>query len=68
MSYDSKALYLGDGVYAQLDEWGCVVLTTGAHDSAPAPYKVENRIVFEPEVLASFREWLKATIGSYDAD
>lgn len=45
--------YLGDGVYIELDEFGSVVMTTsdGIRDT--------NTIVLEPEVLASFIEWLR---------
>ena len=43
--------YLGDGVYAKVDEYGSLVLTTGSHLDAEA----DHRIVFdahEPSVTA----------------
>lgn len=50
--------YLGDGVYAHVDDYGCVVLTTGHHDPAIA----DNTIVFEPEVLRAFDNWRKEPV------
>lgn len=46
--------YLGDGVYAHLDSFGDVVLTTGHH----LPAAADNVIVLEPQVLAAFQTWL----------
>jgi hypothetical protein len=53
-----QALYLGDGVYAQLDDPGIggIILTTGSHDLRAA----DNTIHLEPEVLESLIEYLKA--------
>jgi len=31
MSNYRNPVYLGDGAYAQIDEWGDLLLTTGAH-------------------------------------
>lgn len=45
--------YLGDGVYAQLDQWGRIVLTTGSHHQ----HEADNIIVLEPEVLREFDRW-----------
>jgi hypothetical protein len=46
--------YIGDGAYAELDEFGCVVLTTenGIHTT--------NSIVLEPEVLFAFLRFCSA--------
>jgi hypothetical protein len=44
----SDRAYLGDGVYIDIDPWGCYVLTT--EDGIRAT----NRIVLEPEVVAAF--------------
>ena len=44
--------YLGDGVYAAVDEIGNLVLTT---ENGVA---VTNRIVFEPEVLAALEAYI----------
>jgi len=41
--------YLGDGVYAHLDDFGSVVITTGHH----LPSEADNVIVLEPQVLAA---------------
>jgi hypothetical protein len=45
--------YLGDGVYAHIDEGG-IVLTTGHHDPALAT----NVIVIEPAVLNAFESYV----------
>lgn len=44
----SKKTYLGDAVYADLDPWGRIVLTT--EDG----YSTTNTIVLETEVFAAF--------------
>ena len=43
--------HLGDAVYAELDEYRGIVLTT---DDG---FRVTNRIVLEPEVFQAFEEW-----------
>lgn len=45
--------YLGDGVYAEVTEYGDLVLTTsdGIRDT--------NRIVLEPEVLAALLRYVE---------
>lgn len=47
-----EKVYLGDGVYAVVDQYGCLVLTTenGVY--------VTNTVVLEPEVLAKLGEYL----------
>lgn len=45
-------IYLGDGVYGDLDDSGGITLTT--EDGI----RVTNSIYFEPEVLAAFEEWI----------
>lgn len=47
-----KKVYLGDSVYAQVDELGRVVLTT---ENGFGP---SNTIVLEPEVLAALERWI----------
>lgn len=47
--------YIGDGVYAEVDEFGNVVLTTEDGIS------IHNRIVLEGPVLAALFAWLKRT-------
>lgn len=42
-------IYLGDGVYAHVDDIGRLVLTTGHHE----PNRADNTIVLEPEVMNS---------------
>lgn len=49
------AAYLGDAVYADLDEQGRLVLTT--EDGID----VTNRIVFEPEVILSLINYINRT-------
>lgn len=46
--------YLGDGVYADTDGYGGLVLTTGTHERASA----DNVIVLEAEVLAALIQWI----------
>lgn len=46
-------VYLGDAVYAEFDSYGALVLTTEDGIS------VTNRIVLEPEVIASLLDYLK---------
>jgi hypothetical protein len=45
--------YLGDGVYVDFDDFGCLTLTTEDGVS------VTNRIFLEPEVLEAFLAYLK---------
>jgi hypothetical protein len=47
--------YLGDGVYASLDQWGRLVLTTGNHQ----PNECDDMIVLEPEVIAALVRYLE---------
>lgn len=46
--------YLGDGVYAKLDQFGDVILMTGSH------ILPTNRIVLEPEVVRALVLFLEA--------
>lgn len=46
-------LYLGDGVYAEVNQFGELVLTTEDGD------RVTNRVILEPKVLAAFEDYLK---------
>jgi hypothetical protein len=45
--------YIGDGVYAEFDNFGDLVLTT--EDGV----LVTNRIVLEPETLSTLQQFLK---------
>lgn len=54
---ERKLVYLGDGVYAHVDELARVVLQTGDG------LRMTNTIFMEPEVLASFLVYLRG-IGS----
>jgi len=47
--------YLGDGVYAQIEDYGDLILTT--EDGV----RVTNRIVLEPAVLLSLLKFVKAS-------
>jgi hypothetical protein len=47
--------YLGDGVYAQFDQFGMLILTTGSHELRMA----DNTIMLEPEVLEALLNFLK---------
>ena len=47
--------YLGDGVYAQIEDYGVLILTT--EDGV----RVTNRIVLEPAVLLSLLKFVKAS-------
>ena len=47
--------YLGDGVYAQIEDYGDLILTT--EDGV----RVTNRIVLEPAVLLSLLKFFKAS-------
>ena len=57
---DSRAEYLGDGVYVKRDEHGRVVLTTGSHHDAEA----DNGIVLEPKVHIAFVRWMESLVRS----
>jgi hypothetical protein len=46
-------VYLGDAVYAEFDQFGCLVLTT------ENGIQTTNTIFLEPGVLAGLLEWLK---------
>jgi hypothetical protein len=46
--------YLGDGVYAELDDYGRVLLTTEGDG-----YDRTNAICLEPEVIAALRRYLE---------
>ena len=48
-----KKEYLGDSVYVELDEAGCLVLTT-ENNGEPS-----NIIVFEPEVWVMLTDYVK---------
>lgn len=52
-----KERYLGDGVYARIDEWGLVSLMTGSHDNP------ENIVHLEPEVLSSMLDFIESAKG-----
>lgn len=45
--------YLGDSVYAAIDPYGAVVLTT------ENGFRPTNTIVLEPEVLDALERWLR---------
>lgn len=51
---NDRKIYLGDSVYAELDDFGGVWLTTenGLLDDP------SNKIYLEPEVIASFNRWM----------
>lgn len=55
-------VYLGDGVYGMVEDWGDVVLTT------EYGIEVTNRIVLEPEVLAAFEAWVARLREAANAD
>ena len=48
-----KKEYLGDAVYATIDDYACLVITTEDGVSET------NRIVLEPEVIVSLEDYLK---------
>ncbi len=43
--------YLGDGLYAERDQWGAIILSTERPEG-------RHYVVLEPDVLAAFEEWL----------
>lgn len=47
-----RNIYLGDAVYADIDDYGVVTLRTDSHDS------LNNVIVFEPTTLRALMVWL----------
>jgi hypothetical protein len=49
-------MYLGDAVYAQLDQYHRVILTTDTHDTL----RTKRLIILEPEVIAALRLFLDA--------
>lgn len=54
---ETKKTYLGDAVYASLDQHGGIMLTTEDGLSAT------NNIMLEPETLTSFLLWLQVVKG-----
>lgn len=52
MNYKPPKDYLGDGAYAEADDFGGVILT--AEDGVRAT----DRVVLEPEVLAAFERYV----------
>jgi len=54
--------YLGDGVYAYVDDFGGVVLTT--EDGV----KATNTIILEPDVLLAFELWIELVREAEEAD
>lgn len=50
-----KPTYLGDGVYAQYDEYGDLTLTTGE----PGLLGATNIIYLDPGVLAALLNYIK---------
>lgn len=49
----NKKRYLGDGVYADLDEFGSIVMTT------EEGIRTTNRIVLDGEVLSMLIAWMQ---------
>lgn len=47
--------YIGDGVYAQFDAGGRLLLTTSTH----VPERADNRIVLEGEVWEALKQYVK---------
>ena len=47
--------YLGDSVYAEIDEYGMITLTT----ENGLPNDPSNTICLEPEVYAQLVKWVK---------
>jgi len=45
--------YLGDAVYAEVDRWGGIVLTT------ENGYSTSNTIVMEPQVITAMEAFIK---------
>jgi hypothetical protein len=56
MREELKPIYLGDAVYAEIDEFNAVVLRTGSHRE----HEATNEIVLEPSTLENFLLWLKS--------
>jgi len=48
-----RKAYLGDAVYAAVDQWGRLVLTTEDGGDRPT-----NTIVFEPDVLTALFQYV----------
>jgi hypothetical protein len=57
MPAQKPKFYIGDSVYAEIDEFGDLVLTTenGSFDDP-----ITNRIVLEPAVFAMLLEWMRS--------
>lgn len=49
---NERKVYLGDSVYADMDEFDAMILTT---ENGMGP---SNRIVLEPEVFNALQQWL----------
>lgn len=57
MSNYHSPMYLGDGAYAQMDEYGDLVLSTGCHAGAYGQPPTD-RIYFEGAVLADLLDYI----------
>ena len=55
MAENKKKEYIGDGVYAELDEFNSIVLTT------ENGIQTTNSIVLEPAVMQSLLDFYKRT-------
>ncbi len=56
----TEPMYLGDGVYASVDEYRGLVLTTGHHE----PEKADDIIILEPDVLDNLMTYVASSLGS----
>ena len=50
---EEKAVYLGDGVYVKVDDWGTVVLMANSHINPT------DTITLEPAVLRALMKLIK---------
>ena len=48
--------YLGDAVYAQVDDYKALVLTTGAHHDSD---QYTDKIILEPEVIRALENYIE---------
>lgn len=55
-------IYLGDSVYAELQDDGSVMLTT----NNGYPDDPRNVICMEPDILKSFQDWLAALARDFE--
>ena len=56
MSDSSDSIYIGDGAYASLTEWGDVIITANHHD----PIIATDKVSLDRRAICLLVEWLRS--------